>query len=164
MSKPVALSNIIFSNRDGDMVVREEYGLTFDSHETTEVFIQERFKYWKELLKVDLFMSPRSNETLGDIEIIKVFKLTAKHSGLNPKYVFKRNNSPNVVEVRRIASAICYDLSLSAATIGHASGFDRTNIIYHLKKFDNFYENEVGYKEKYEEIKKSVLNELNQET
>jgi hypothetical protein len=161
VNKPVVLSHITYSNRDGEMIVREEFGLTFGSHETAEVFIQSRHKYWQELLNHDLFMAPQQNETLEDLEIIKLFKLTAKYYGVQQKYIFKRTRIPKVIEARRIASAICTDLALSPAVIGHAIGFDRTNVIHHLNKFDGYYETEPGYKEKYHEIKEAVLNDMN---
>jgi hypothetical protein len=54
-------------------------------------------------------------------------------------------------------------LALSPEAIGHAIGFDRTNVIYHLRKFDGFYDTEPRYADKYEKVKHDVLVKLNGE-
>ena len=160
MDKPVNLVDIRFSDKGGKLIVREEYNLIFNSYEIAEVFIQDRTKYWKELLKMDLVIAPYQNDTIEEIEIQKVFKLTAKAMGISSRYVLHKTRSDSIIEVRRIAIAICLDYGLSEAIIGKAISKDRTTIIHHRDKFYGFCENEPGYEDRFTEIKDKVKKKL----
>ena len=160
MDKPVNLVDIRFSDKGGKQIVREEYNLIFDSYERAEVFIQDRTKYWKKLLNMDLVIAPYQNETIEEIEIQKVFKLTAKAMGISSRYVLRRTRSDPIIEVRRMAIAICLDFGLSEAIIGKSIGYDRTTIIHHRDKFYDFCETELGYEDRYEEIRHKVKKKL----
>jgi len=161
VNKPINLLNITFTDQYGEMVVKEEYSVTFNDVSNAEKFIQQRHTYWQELLSMRLFMSPRQNETIDTIEIQKIFKLVSKHFNISPGNIFRRVRNPNVIEARRFGVAICTYLTLKPQTISDAIGFDRTNIIYHRNKFDGIYEVDIKYREKYERVKDAVLTELN---
>ena len=161
MNKPINLLSITFTDQYGEMVVKEEYSVTFNDVSNAEKFIQQRHTYWQELLSMRLFMSPRQNETIDTIEIQKIFKLVSKHFNISPGNIFRRVRNPNVIEARRFGVAICTYLTLKPQTISDAIGFDRTNIIYHRNKFDGIYEVDIKYREKYERVKDAVLTELN---
>ncbi len=160
MDKPVNLVDIRFSDKGGKQIVREEYNLIFDSHERAEMFIQNRTAYWKELLNMDLVIAPHQNETIEEIEIQKVFRLTAKAMGISSKYVLRRTRSIKIIEARRIAIAICLDFGLSESVIGQAIGYDRTTIMHHRDKFQDFCESEHGYKDRFIGIRHEVKAKL----
>ena len=162
-NRPVSLRHIVYADkRNKDVkVVREEYGIVFDSHERAELFIQERKKYWESVLNMELKLSPMQNETIEEIEIQKIFKFVAKAMGKNPKFILRKTRDGDIIRVRRYAIAICRDLGLSTPTIGKAIGQDHSNIVYHDRKFHEFCEVEPGYEDKYNEIKDSVLVKLN---
>jgi len=162
VDKPVNLLDIRFSDKGGKQIVREEYNLIFNSYETAEAFIQSRTIYWRELLNMDLVIAPHQNETIEEIEIQKVFKLTASAMGISSRYILRTRSEP-IIEVRRLAIAICIDFGLSEAIIGSAIGYDRTTIIHHRDKFYHFCEVEPGYEDRYNEVRDKVLKKLNGE-
>ena len=163
MSKSVNLLDIRFSDINGNQIVREEYNIVFESHDSAELFIQDRHNYWMELLNKNLVISPRQNETIEEIEIQKVFKEAAKAMGLSPRYVFRKTRAANIIEVRRIGIAICVEFGLSVSLIGKAIGFDHSTVVFHRDKFYDLCEFESGYEEKYNKVKDVVLTKINGE-
>ena len=161
MDKPINLFDIRFYDKDGNKIVREEYNIIFGSHDKAELFIGDRKRYWSELFGIELVIEPRQNETIEEIEIQKVFKLTAKKMGISERYVFHKTRSASIIDVRRVAIAICLEFGLSVSIIGHAIGFNHTTIIHHRKKFIGFCQHEPGYEDRYIQIKDYVLSKLN---
>ena len=161
MDKPISLRSIVFHDINGISIVKEEYSLTFSSHEYAEKFIDERKEYWTNILGIKLVITPMQNETIEEIEIQKVFKLTARAMGISSQFIFRRTRSAAIIEVRRTAIAICVEFGLSVSVIGNAIGFDHSTIIHHRDKFYGLCEYEPGYEDKYNEIKDKVLKKMN---
>jgi hypothetical protein len=160
MSKSILLNSLAFSDKFGEMILREEYNLTFKSHDDVEKFIQSRYIYWKELLGKDMNISPMHNETIEEVEIQKIFKLTASAMGLAQSHIFRRTRITDIVEARRYAIAICVDLGMSITVIGKSAGFDHATIGHHRDKFYDLCDVDKGYEAKYLKIKDEVLTEL----
>lgn len=161
MQKPINLMSIRFSDINGRQVVREEYNTIFRTHELAELFIEERREYWQKLFDMKLKIDPYRNETIEEIEIQKLFKLTAKAMNIDPKFVLRRTRDADIIEVRRISIAICGEFGLSPSNIGRAINMNHTTIIHHRKRFFDLCRLEPGYEDRYNEIRDNVLNKLN---
>jgi hypothetical protein len=163
VNKPIIVNNITFSDRFGQMILKEEYNITFKSSGDVEKFIQSRYEYWKELLGKDMTIAHHQNETLEDVEIQKLFKTTASVMGLAQSHIFRRTRITEIVEARRHAIAICTDLGKTVTTIARAIGFNHATIGHHRDKFFDLCDIDKGYEASYLKIKDSVLTELNGE-
>ena len=162
--RPINLNSLTFSDKSGKMVVIEDYNLTFAKASDAEKHIQKRYKYWTDLLKIDLVIAPNLNETLEHIEIKKVFKLTAKHLKLDYSDVMSKSRKPVLVEARRLAMNICLERGVKKARITDAVGITHDIIIHHQNKWAGFMEIDPDYAFNYGVIEEYVLKNLSNET
>jgi len=162
MDIPITLNSLTFSDEKGNMVVQESYGLIFNNIKTVEIFIQERYKYWKNTLNRKLVLAPDHNETIDELGIRRVFELTAEAYGLKPDAIFSRSRKAPLIEARRFAIAICFEVGQSLTNIKNAVGYSHANVIHHRDKFNELCENEYGYLDKYLGLNEVVLNKLNE--
>ena len=160
--KPLTLNSIRFSDNKGNMIIDEDFYMTFACSTDLEMFMQHRCRFWKELLKKDIKISPSKNETLADIEVIKVFKLTAKYFGLLYSEITK-GTSKEISTARQIAIGICMERKVTNAGITKAVHIDHAMITYHEKKFRSFVKGEPDYMEQYVAAEEFVLTKLNGE-
>ena len=161
MEKPINLNSITFSDKDGAMVLTEHYEITFANASDAEKHIQERAKYWKALIHKPLFIAPSMNETIEEIEIKKVFKLTAKYFDLKYSDMMSRSRKTTLVEGRRIAINICFERGVRQYLIEDATGIDHATIIHHRKKWAGFMETDSNYAFKFGSVEEFVLTSLN---
>ena len=136
----------------------EEYFLTFSDSDDAETFIQQRYRYWRELLDKELKIDQSVNETISEIEARKIFRLTANWFGL--KNIMSKTRRPQNVEARRTAIAICLGRKIGPAELERCVGIDHSTIVHHRKKWENYMETERAYRERYDEIEEYVLSKL----
>ena len=160
MNNPIIITELIFSDQRGEMILKEEYHITFNSPDDVERFIQSRYIYWKDLLHKEMTISPRHNETIEEVEIQRIFKLTASEFGLSQSHIFRKTRIAPIIEARRFAIGICVDLGLSVSAIGKAAGLYHATIIHHRNKFFDLCDTEKGYEERYGKIKDAVLSQI----
>lgn len=159
-SKPISLNSLRFSDERGNFVVTEYYGLTFNNHETTEIFVQARHKYWTDLLQKKLVFAKDDNETLEEIEINKVAKLMAKHLKISYRTMIA-SQKRSCVEARQFIIHICSDRKVKQSTIGVMLGYKRNTINYHLRKSLDLIETNKEYRERYYEAEDYILSKIN---
>jgi hypothetical protein len=162
--KPVSLNSLKFSNSNGEMIVSEGYMLTFGNSDLAEKFIQHRYKYWKKRLNMDLVIAPNMNETINELEVVKVFKLTARHFNILYRYIMSKGRRKEYVEARRIAINICKGRHVQDAVISRVTKMDHSTIVHHKKRFKELIESEKGYVEMFSDCEEYVLERLDNGT
>jgi len=158
--KPVTLNSLKFSDKYGNLIVDEGYMLTFGSSELAEKFIQKKYKYWGKVLNVELVIAPDINETIHELEVIKVFKLTARYYNILYRDLMSKTRKSENIEAKRIAINICKGRNVQDAVICRVTKLDHSTIVHHKKKFKALVEYETGYVAKYEAAEEFVLNSL----
>ena len=164
MEKPINLNRITFSDKDGAMVLIEYHEVTFAHATDAEKYIQDRSVYWRSVLNKHLFISPSLNDTLEQIEIKKVFKLTAKYFDIDYPTLMSRSRKSNLVDARRMAINICLERSVRQCDIEDATGLPHDLIIYHRNKWEGFMEIDSEYAFKFGAVEEFVLTTLNETT
>jgi len=159
ITKPRILNGLTFSDKSGRVLVKEDYFIVFTEDKDLEAFIQDRYAYYKRILRKELFMAQDDNETVDELGIRKIFELTGDFLGL--KGILTDSRKGSLVEARRHAIGICVERHQLLTTIGKAIGQTHSNIIYHRDRFNWLCEHEVGYLDRYIEINEFVLTTLN---
>ena len=103
-NRPVSLNSLSFTNSEGTIIVREDYFLQFENEEYAEVFIQSRYKFWKDLDDMKLSINIDMNETLAEIQIKSVLRLVSKYLGFRYRDVISKSQKRYFVEARRFAA------------------------------------------------------------
>jgi chromosomal replication initiation ATPase DnaA len=142
MSRPISLSSIKFSNKEGELIIDDGCTLTFGNEEFAERYIQERYKYWKEVLMVDLVIAPEMGETMREIEVVKVFKLVARFYNILYRTMISKSRESELVEARRAAINICKERKVQDAVINRVLKVSHSVIIYHKNRFKELYKME----------------------
>lgn len=159
--RPIALNALKFSDRTGNMILTEEYNLSFASSLDAEKFIQERYRYWTGLIDKELVIAPSMNETMDQIEIRKTFKLTAEYFGLNYREMMSKSRKHTMVEARRMAINICLGRGIRQVQITDSIGIPHDVLIHHKKKWAGFMEVDPDYAFRFESVQEYVLTKLN---
>lgn len=159
-NRPVTLNSLVFSDTKGNMVVKEEYLIAFDNYSSMELFIQDRYKYFKSVLNKELVMAPDNNETLKESEIKKVLELVCKFRGVNHLRAASRSRKDDYIECRRIAINICYDRHMQKTTIGKAYKLSHSNVLHHINKLNALCEVDRKYAIEYEKADEYVTSKL----
>ena len=157
MDRPIALNSIKFSDPEGNLVINEGCMLTFGSGDLAEKFIQKRHKYWKKTLEMELVIAPDMNETLHEIEVVKVFKLVARHYNILYRELTSKSRRMELVEGRRIAINICKERKVQDAVIARVMKMDHSNIVHHKKKFKALCQTEKSLVKRYTECEEYVM-------
>lgn len=135
MDRPWSLNSLKFSDENGELIVHEGHILTFGNEELAEKYVQRRLKYWSELLGMDLVISPSMNETLHEMEVVRVFKLTARFYNIPYRKMMSRSREKELVESRRVAINICKARGVQDAVITRMMKVNHATIVHHKKKF-----------------------------
>ena len=134
----ISLKSLAFSDKWGNFIVREEYNnMLFAGQHYLDKFISDRKVYYQNLYNIDLVVSPKHMESLGEDNIIRVFELVAEAMNLPKENVLTRRRSRDHFMPRWYAMKICKDRGLSEQVIADKIGFDRTSIIHGLKSVKN---------------------------
>jgi len=135
MDRPWALNSLKFSDKNGELVVHEGTMLTFSNEEIAEKYIQNRYEFWTETLKMDLVIAPSMNETLYEMEVIKVFKLVARFYNVPYRKMMGKSREQELVEARRVAVNICKERNVQDAIMARVMKIDHSTIVHHKKMF-----------------------------
>ena len=135
MERPIALNSLKFSDKNGELIVIDGAMMTFGSQELAEVYIQKRYKFWKKTFGMDLLIAPDNNQTLHEMEVVRVFKLTAKYYNILYRRLMSKSREKELVEARRIAINICKARGVQDAVISRVMGINHATIVHHKKKF-----------------------------
>ena len=157
--RPLSLNGLRFSDIRGNFVVSEDHFITFRDKETLERYINQRHRYWKGLLKMELQFMPDSSETLAEIEVYKVLKLVSAKLGVPIERAIS-SSKHDAVEVRRLTIKICTERKVRVGTIAKGLGIAHDLVVYHKKQFNNYIETDQAYKEKYIEIEDFVFSTM----
>jgi hypothetical protein len=158
--KPINLYSLAFSDKQGNMIVKEEFDITFGLDSDCEKFIQDRYKYWKELLGRELLILPNKQETLTEIEVRNILRLVAKWRGVTLQAVMSGSHKRQVVEVRRQTMAIARRRKLGPSSIGRALKTSHDLVIYHYQKFVDYYETDQAYRDGFDEMENFIYSTL----
>lgn len=162
--KPVALNSLKFSDKSGNLIVDEGFMLTFGNNELAEIFIQKKHKYWQKILEMDLVIAPSLNETLHELEVVKVFKLTARHFNILYSNMMSKSRRRDYVEARRIAINICKFRHVQDSVISRATNIDHSTIVHHKKQFAKLIEYDKKLFTTYEAAEEFVCDKLKKES
>ena len=157
MSKPLSLNSITFSDSKGNAVITEDYYITFSGDEAMEKFIQDRYRYWKELLTMDLVIAQDSCETLVELDVRKTLRLLCKCFKVDYKGARSKSRETKYVEVRRFTMVICRKRSTNLSVIGKSLGLDHSNIVHHLHKFDSLFETEQNVRDDFKKAEDYIV-------
>ena len=135
MDRPWALNSLKYSDKNGELVVHEGHILTFGNEELAEKYIQKRLKFWNKTLDMDLVIAPSMNETLHEMEVVRVFKLTARFYNIPYRKMISKSRERELVESRRVAINICKARGVQDAVISRMLNLDHSTIVHHKKKF-----------------------------
>lgn len=158
--KPVALNSLKFSDKKGNLIVDEGYMLTFGSDEHAEEFIQKRYKYWKKILNIDLVIAPNMNETIHEIEVVKVFKLTARYFNIPYRIMTSKSRRKDLIEARRVAINICKARGVQDSIISRVSKLDHSTIVYHKKKFLDLIEYDKQFVKTFDDVDEYITEHM----
>lgn len=160
MPKPITLNALTFANKKGEPIIIENHYITFFNVDDLEIFIQDRFKYYRGLIGREMVCAPDMNETLFTIEVNKVFKLTAKYFHLTYGQLFGKTRKTEIVEARRMAIVICLNRKVQKTVIAQAIGKNHATIIHHEKVFNNLIETDKSYYSVFLDLEEYVLSGL----
>jgi len=134
--------------------------LTFGDSEIAEKYIQRRYKFWKKTLDMDLVIAPNINETLHELEVVKVFKLTARFYNILYRQLMSKSRKTELVEARRIAINICKGREVQDSIISEVTKMDHSTVSFHKKRFKELCQTEKGYIQKYTDVEEYVLEKI----
>ena len=160
MDRPWALNSLKFSDKNGELIVHEGHMLTFGNEELAEKYIQKRYKYWQKTLDMDLVIAPSMNETLHEMEVVRVFKLTARFYNMPYRKMMSKSREKELVEARRIAINICKARGVQDAIISRVMDLDHATIVHHKKKFKDLCETEKKLVEIFNDCDDYVTEQL----
>ena len=100
MERPVTLNSIKFSDKQGNLIVDEGCILTFGNEDHAERYIQKRYKFWLKTLGVEIVIAPDMNETLHEIEVVRVFKLVARYYNILYRHMTSKSRKTELAEAR----------------------------------------------------------------
>lgn len=154
----------MFSDKKGNSIVTEDYNLTFSNHNYCELFIQERYRYWKSVLGIELSIAEDSNDTLKEVETLKVLELVCEEIGVDYLHARSKSQKSEFVEARRFAINISWGRKVNKSTIGRALGIGHDTIIYHIKELTNLCKYDAIYRKQYLDLSESVMAIMNGES
>ncbi len=166
--RPITLNSLIFSDMKGNRFITETHMITFEDPDTAaedaQTFISQRLSFMqKEYPHREIVIAPDMNETMTELEVKKVFKLTAVHFGITYEQIANGGGKNKFVEPRRVAINICKERKVQDYNIQNAIGIAHTMIVYHKREFNNLMTTNKSYAEKYLEAEEYVLTKLNQD-
>jgi len=148
----ISLNSLRFSDKKGNLVVREDYNLIFRDSDYAEIFIQSRMDFWTELYSMNLVLAPDMNETLQEIEIKKVFKLISKFCKVPYKYVAGDSRKRIHTDPRKFGIIWLRFRKIGPSAIAHCIGVDHSTVSYHYKEGLKYMETDSNFNDKYYEI------------
>ena len=159
--RPVSLNSLVFSNSKGEGIVTEDYHLTFSSHKHCELFIQERYRYWTDLLGIKLVIAEDKNETLEEIETLKVLEMVCERLGVDYMQARSKSQKSEVIDARRLTMNISFNRKVNKSTIAKALGLDHSTVIHHIKQLANLCKFDREEKKRFIDLEDWVLINLN---
>ncbi len=159
--RPVSLNSLIFSDKKGKSIVTEDYDLTFADKNYCELFIQDRYEYWKAVLEIDLVIAEDKNDTLKEIETQNILELVCKYTGVDYLQARSKSQKRKHVEARRFAMAISLGRKVNKSTIGRALGLDHATVLHHLTQLDNLCKFDAEERRQYMDLEDYVMINLN---
>ena len=138
----------------------ENYAIQFTDFDDLERFIEDRFKYFKELLDKELFMAPDYNETLTEIEVKNVLRITAKHCGILYRSAISRSRKRELVDVRRMAINYCRFRKISFVAIANALGLNHSTVMHHELTHNNLMSTDERYSDRYKDVFNAIESKL----
>ena len=160
MDRPVTLNSIKFSDTEGNLIVDEGCILTFGNGDHAERYIQKRYKFWSKTLGVPIVIAPDMNETLHEIEVVKVFKLVARFYNILYKHLVSKSRKSELVEARRIAINICKERKVQDAVICRVMKINHSTVVHHKKRFKVLCENEPKLVRTYTDCEEFVMETM----
>lgn len=161
MSKPLSLNGITFSDSKGIMVLTEDYYITFGGDEVMERFIQDRYKYWKELLNMDLVIAQDSCETLVELDVRKTLRLLCRCFKVDYRGARSDSRETKYVEVRRITMVICRKRGTNLSVIAKALRLKQHGTVsHHIDKFWALHETESKERADFIEAEKYIIKHM----
>ena len=157
-NKPVSLESLKFSDKSGNLIVDEGYMLTFGNDELAEKYIQKRYKYWQKILGIDLVIAPNMNETLYEIEVVKVLKLVARFFNIPYRILTSKSRKREYVDARRIAINICKARNVQDSVISRVAKMDHSTVVFHKKKFIELCETDKKFIKMFDDADEFVTN------
>lgn len=160
MDKPKILHGLVFSDTKGNPVINEPIGITFYVDNDMENHIQNRHRYWEGKTGKKLVIAEDSADTMEEIKIRKILKMTASYMGV-PLKVVKESSKRKPVEVKRQTIMICINRKMSVTTIGLGLSIKHDMVIYHRETYQRLAETDKQYRDNFLEMEDYILTELN---
>jgi len=159
--RPISLNSLVFSDKKGKSIVTEDYNLTFDNLTYCELFIQDRYRYWKDVFGIELVIAEDKNETMKEIETLKVLEMVCERIGVDYMKARSKSQRHDVVDARRLAMNISFNRKVNKSTIGKALGLDHTTVIHHIKELSNLCQYDREEKKRFIDLEDYVMINLN---
>ena len=160
-NRPISLNSLVFSDKKGNSIVTEDYDMTFANLTYCELFIQERYRYWRDVLGIDLVIAEDKNETMKEIETQKVLEIVCERMGVDYLKARSKSQKREFVESRRFAMAISFGRKVNKSTIAKALGLDHATVLHHLKQLHNLCEFDRDEKKQFIDLEDYVLISMN---
>ena len=159
-TKAIALNGITFYHTQGHAVVTEGCFITFDTYEHMELYIQDRRIYWRDLLNLELTISPDNNETLLEKDVLKVLRLVCEKLGVDFDSAISKYQGCQEVEVRRFTIGICNNRKVQKTTIAKVLNLDHSTISHHTKTLMNLSKVDASYRKLFLDTEDYVMQKI----
>jgi hypothetical protein len=159
--KPISLNSLVFSDEKGNRVFRKDYFMEFETLDYATTYIEAENKKYSELYGIKLVFSEDTNETLTEIEIKRVLRLTARFLNLRYRDVISKSQKRELVDARRYAVIICLTRGKTRSSICEFLHINASTIPHHIKQFKNHCDAYQKYQETYYECFEYVMQNLN---
>ena len=159
-NKSIVLNGITFYHSQGHSVVTEGCSLTFYTYREMELYINDRKRYWSELLNLELTISPDNHETLMEKDVLRVLELVCDYMKVSYKRAMSKYRGGKYVEARRVAIGICHRRKVQGVTIAAILDLNHTSITYHVKTLTDLCSVDAPYRKLFLDIEDYVMDNI----
>ena len=158
--KAVALNGITFYHSQGHSVVTEGCAITFNTYREMELYINDRRKYWSELLNLELTISPDNHETLIEKDVMRVLELVCEKMDVDYDKAISKYRGGREVEARRFAMGICHRRKVQGVTIASILKLNHTSVTCHVKTLTDLCSVDASYRSLFLEVEDYVMDNI----
>lgn len=158
--KSLALNGITFYHAQGHSVVTEGCAITFYTYKEMELYINDRKRYWSELLNLELTISPDNHETLMEKDVLRVLELVCEYMKVDYTRAVSKYRGGKYVEARRVAIGICHRRKVQGVTIADILDLNHTSITYHVKTLTDICSIDAPYRKMFLDVEAYVMDNI----
>ena len=146
------------NNADASVIILEKMNAPGGNSIISDGGIAAAGTKMQKILGIDLVIAPNMNETLYEIEVVKVLKLVARFFNIPYRILTSKSRKREYVDARRIAINICKARNVQDSVISRVAKMDHSTVVFHKKKFIELCETDKKFIKMFDDADEFVTN------